>query len=102
MPIRVRPLDRPEDIEAILALAWRVGSRHPQWVPYYLRDDRRRLLRRDYRYFRERGVRALTLGAFAGDRLVGTATAYVDPPLQDHLGKAVGFVGQFERLPGAD
>jgi GNAT superfamily N-acetyltransferase len=102
MPTHLRMLDRPNDPDAVLALAWRVGRAHPQWVPYYLRSERRRLLRRDYRYFHERQVRARSLGLFDGDPLVATATAYVDPPLQAHLDRRVGFVGQFERLPGAD
>jgi len=102
MPTHLRPLDRPQDPEAVLSLAWRVGRTHPQWVPYYLRAERRRLLRRDFRYFRERGVRAASLGLFDGERLIATATAYVDPPLQAHLGRPVGLIGQFERLPAAD
>jgi GNAT superfamily N-acetyltransferase len=102
MRTHLRTLDRPDDPDAVLALAWRVGRAHPQWVPYYLRSERRRLLRRDYRYFHERQVRARSLGLFDGDHLLATATAYVDPPLQAHLDRRVGFVGQFERLPGAD
>jgi GNAT superfamily N-acetyltransferase len=71
-------------------------------VPYYLRAERRRLLRREYRYFTERQVRARGFGAFEGDRLVAAATAYVDPPLQAHLDREVGLIGQFECLPGVD
>ena len=102
MSATLRPLDRPGDPDAVVALAWEVGRAHPQWVPYYLRDERRRLLRGKYRYFAERGVRARGFGAFEGDRLVATATAYVDPPLQAHLDRQVGFLGQFECLPGVD
>src|SRR2546430_833133 len=102
MPAHARPLDRPEDPEAVLALAWEVGRAHPQWVAYYLREDRRRLLRREYRYFTDRRVRARGFGVFEGDRLVATATAYVDPPLQAHMERPVGLLGQFECLPGVD
>ena len=102
MAVQVRPLDRPGDPDAVLALAWEVGRPHPQWVPYYLREERRRLLRRQFRYFTERGVRAQGFGAFEGDRLVATATAHVDPPLQAHLDRKVGLLGQFECLPGVD
>src|SRR5438105_1583674 len=102
MSANVRPLDRPGDPDAVLALAWEVGRRHPQWVPYYLRDERRRLLRRECRYFGDRKVRARGFGAFEGRRLLATATAYVDPPLQAHLGRQVGLLGQFECLEDAD
>jgi GNAT superfamily N-acetyltransferase len=100
--IEVRPLDRPEDPDAVIDLAWQVCRPHPQWVPYYLRGDRRRALRGEYRYYPERGVRSQGFGLVDGGRLVATATAYVDPPLQAHLGRAIGFVGQYEALPGAD
>jgi len=100
--MEVRSLDRPEDVDAVIDLAWQVCRPHPQWVPYYLRADRRRALRGEYRYFRERGVRWRILGLMDGGRLVATATAAVDPPLQEHLGRAVGFVGQYEALPGVD
>jgi GNAT superfamily N-acetyltransferase len=101
--MELRALDRPEDADAVLDLAWRVCRQHPQWVPYYLRSDRRRLLRGDYAYFRNRGVRWRPFGLTAGDgRLAATATAYVDPPLQGHLGRAVGFIGQYEAMPGVD
>ncbi|HKA48179.1 MAG TPA: GNAT family N-acetyltransferase [Candidatus Dormibacteraeota bacterium] len=100
--MQLRRLDRPEDVNAILDLAWRVCGRHPQWVPYYLRSDRRRLLRGEYSYFLNRKVRRDTLGLFQDGRLVATCTAYVDPPLQEHLGRAVGFLGQFETEPAVD
>ncbi|HKF16385.1 MAG TPA: hypothetical protein VKF14_04195 [Candidatus Dormibacteraeota bacterium] len=100
--MELRPLDRPEDVNAILDLAWRVCGRYPQWVPYYLRSDRRRLLRGEYSYFINRKVRRHTLGLFQDGRLVATGTAYVDPPLQEHLGRAVGFLGQFETEPAVD
>jgi GNAT superfamily N-acetyltransferase len=100
--MELRVLDRPGDADAVIDLAWRVCRPHPQWVPYYLRAERRRLLRAEYRYFAERGVRRRGLGLFDGGRLAATATAYVDPPLQAHLGRAVGFVGQYEALPGVD
>jgi hypothetical protein len=100
--MEVRTLDRPEDVEAILDLAWRVGRPHRQWVPYYLRADRRRALLGQYRYHAERGVRWRTFGLVGGGRLLATATAAVDPPLQRHLGRQVGFVGQYEALPGVD
>src|SRR5207302_5507567 len=102
MAMQVRPLDRPGDPDAVLALAWEVGRPHPQWVPYYLREERRRLLRRQFRYFTERGVRAQGFGAFEGGRLVATATAHVDPPLQAHIDRKAGLLGQFECLPGAE
>ena len=95
-------LDRPETADEILALAWRVGRAHQQWVPYYLRPDRRRVLLREYAYFSGRGVEARTFGLRDGATLVATATAYVDPPLQSHLGRRVGLLGQFESLPGVD
>src|SRR5215471_20129536 len=99
--MQLRVLDRAGDAAAVVDLAWRVCRPNPQWVPYYLRADRLRLLRGEYRYFSERGVRWRGLGLVGGDgRLIATATAYVDPPLQDHLGRAVGFVGQYEALPG--
>jgi len=101
--MRIRVLDQPGDADAVLDLTWRACRPHPQWVPYYLRADRRRLLRGEYRYFSERGVRWRGLGLAGADgRLAAAATAYVDPPLQDHLGLAVGFVGQYEALPGID
>src|SRR5215467_8287610 len=100
--MELRSLDRPEDVNAILDLAWRVCGRYPQWVPYYLRADRRRLLRGEYSYFINRKVRQKALGLFEGGRLVATATAYVDPPLQKHLGRAVGFLGQFETAPDVE
>src|SRR5438309_365992 len=102
MAMQVRPLDRPGDPDAVLALAWEVGRPHPQWVPYYLREERRRLLRHQFRYFTERGVRAQGFGAFEGARLVATASAHVDPPLQAHLDRPVGLLGQFESLQGVD
>jgi GNAT superfamily N-acetyltransferase len=101
--MHVRPLDRPGDADAVLDLAWRACRPHPQWVPYYLRAERRRLLRGEYRYFGNRGVRWQGLGLVdGGGRLVAAATSYVDPPLQRHLDRAVGFVGQYEALPGVD
>jgi GNAT superfamily N-acetyltransferase len=100
--LEVRALDRPEDVDAVVELAWRVCRPHPQWVPYYLRGDRRRALRGEYLYFVERGVRWRTFGLMDGGRLAASATAAVDPPLQAHLGRAVGFVGQYEALPGVD
>jgi GNAT superfamily N-acetyltransferase len=99
----VRTLDRREAADLVVDLAWRACASSPQWVPYYLRSDRRRLLRGEYRYFTERAVRWQTFGQFdGGGRMVATATGYVDPPLQDHLGRALGFVGQYEALAGAD
>lgn len=101
--MHVRTLDRPQDADAVLDLAWRACRPYPQWVPYYLKADRRRLLRGEYRYFTRRRVRWRSFGlAGASGRLVATATAYVDPPLQRHLGRAVGLVGQYEALPGVD
>jgi GNAT superfamily N-acetyltransferase len=101
--MQVRSLDPHEAADAVVDLAWRVCREHPQWVPYYLRADRRRLLRGEYRYFTGRGVRWQSLGLMDDQgRLVATATGYVDPPLQAHLGCAVGFLGQYEALPGVD
>ena len=101
--MELRALDRPGDADAVLDLAWRACRPRPQWVPYYLRADRRRLLRGDYAFFRNRGVRWRGFGLTGADgRLAVTATAYVDPALQSHIGKAVGFVGQYEALPGVD
>jgi GNAT superfamily N-acetyltransferase len=101
--MRTRVLDRPDDADAVIDLAWRACRPHPQWVPYYLKADRRRLLTGEYRYFSERGVRRRGFGLEDGDgRLVAAATAYIDPPLQEHLGRAIGFVGQYEALPGID
>lgn len=100
--MNVRPLDRPEDPDAVLTLAWRVGHTYPQWVPYYLRAERRRLLRGGYGYFPHRQVETQGFGLTEGGQLVATVTAYVDPPLQQHLGRQVGFLGQFESLPGVD
>jgi GNAT superfamily N-acetyltransferase len=102
MPLHVRRLDRPEDPDRVIRLAWEVGRPHPQWVPYYLRDERRRLLRREYRYFTDRKVRAEGFGAFEGERLMAAATAYVDPPLGAHLERQLGLLGQFECLGGVD
>jgi GNAT superfamily N-acetyltransferase len=98
----LRPLDRDSDPDAVLDLTWRVCKPHPQWVPYYLRGDRRRLLRGEYRYFANRKVRSRGFGLFSQDALVATATAYVDPPLQEHLGRPVGLLGQFESEPDVD
>lgn len=101
--MELRLLDRPGDPDAVIDLAWRVCRPHPQWVPYYLRSDRRRLLRGQYAFFRNRGVRSRGFGLVGGDgRLAVAATAYIDPPLQSHLGRAVGFLGQYEALPGVD
>src|SRR5215469_6963907 len=102
MPVELRPLDRPDDADGVLDLAWRVCGRYDQWVPYYLRSDRRRLLHGEYRYFADRNVRWRGLGLFEGGRMVATATAYVDPPLQEHLGRTVGLLGQFETEPDVD
>jgi GNAT superfamily N-acetyltransferase len=101
--MQLRQLDRPGDPDEVLDLTWRARRPHPQWVPYYLKADRRRLLRGEYSFFRNRGVRSRGFGLTGPDgRLAATATAYVDPPLQEHLGRRVGFVGQFEALPGVD
>jgi GNAT superfamily N-acetyltransferase len=101
--MKVRTLDRHEAAELVVDLAWRACAQYPQWVPYYLRSDRRRLLRGEYRYFPDRGVRWQSFGLFdGGGRMVATATGYVDPPLQEHVGCAVGFVGQYEALTGVD
>ena len=101
--MELRALDRPADADAVIDLAWRACRPHPQWVPYYLRADRRRLLHGEYAFFRNRGVRWRGFGLSDRDgRLAATATAYVDPPLQRHVGRAVGFVGQYEALPGVD
>jgi GNAT superfamily N-acetyltransferase len=102
MHVELRPLDRPDDADGVLDLAWRVCGRYDQWVPYYLRSDRRRLLHGEYRYFADRNVRRRGLGLFQGGRMVATATAYVDPPLQEHLGRSVGLLGQFETEPDVD
>jgi GNAT superfamily N-acetyltransferase len=101
--MELRVLDDQRDADAVIDLAWRACRPHPQWVPYYLRADRRRLLRGEYACFRNRGIRRRGFGLTAADgRLAATATAYVDPPLQSHLGRAVGFVGQYEALDGVD
>jgi GNAT superfamily N-acetyltransferase len=101
--MQLRHLDPATQADAIIDLAWRACRPHPQWVPYYLKADRRRLLRGEYRYFRDRAVRRRAFGLAGGDgRLAATATAYVDPPLQEHLGRRVGLVGQYEALPGVD
>jgi len=101
--MELRLLDRPDDADVVMDLAWRVCRPHRQWVPYYLRADRRRTLRGEYRYFRDRGVRWRGFGMTGpAGRLEATATAYVDPPLQAHLGRAVGFLGQYEAMPGVD
>jgi GNAT superfamily N-acetyltransferase len=101
--MQLRALDRPGDADAVIELAWRACRPYPQWVPYYLKADRRRILDGDYAFFRNRGVRSRGFGLAGADgRLAVTATAYVDPPLQAHVGRAVGFVGQYEALPGVD
>lgn len=100
--MELRAFDRREDADAVLDLAWRACRPHPQWVPYYLRSDRGRLLRGEYRYFAGRNVLWQGFGLFDHGRLVATATAYVDPPFQAHVGRAVGFLGQFETEPDVD
>src|SRR5262249_62335299 len=74
----------------------------PRWFPSSLRPARRRLLRGEYTFFLTRKFRRHPLGLSQEGGLVATCTAYVDPPLQEHLGRAVGFLGQFETEPAVD
>jgi len=94
--LEVRELRGAQERQAMVMFPWTVYRGDKNWVPPIIKE-RQELLDPDRNpFFQQADV--VLLGAWRGDQLVGTISAFVDHRFNEYLKKQVGFFGFFEVL----
>lgn len=99
--IEVAEVTSRKGIADSVKFSWEVYKNHPEWVPYFLINDRINLLCGDYLYFRN-NVKTKRFIAKENGNLVGAVSAFVDERFLKCWSQKIGFLGFFEALPGYD
>lgn len=99
--IEVFELVRKDEIAESIKFSWRVYKNYPYWVPYFLIQDRVKLICGDYTYFK-RNVISKRFAARQSGELVGVVSAFVDNRFVSYWNEKVGFLGFFEAVPFCD
>jgi hypothetical protein len=99
--IEVAEVSSRKGIAESVKFSWEVYKDYPEWVPYFLINDRINLLCGDYAYFRK-NVKTKRFIAKENGKLVGAVSAFVDERFLRYWNQKVGFLGFFEALPKHD
>ncbi|HSE84258.1 MAG TPA: aminotransferase class I/II-fold pyridoxal phosphate-dependent enzyme, partial [Thermodesulfobacteriota bacterium] len=99
--IEIAEASTRKGIAESVKFSWEVYKDYPEWVPYFLINDRINLLCGDYVYFRN-NVKTKRFIAKENGKLVGAVSAFVDERFLRCWNQKVGFLGFFEALPGRD
>lgn len=99
--IEVAEISSRKSIAESVELSWEVYKDYPEWVPYFLINDRINLLCGEYIYFRN-NVKTKRFIVKENGKLVGAVSAFVDEHFLRYWNQKVGFLGFFEALPGRD
>lgn len=99
--IEVTEISSKDEIAESIKFSWRVYQNHPNWVPYFLINERVNLLSGDYLYFKK-SVKTKRFIVRENSEMVGVVSAFVDKRFLTYWNQRVGFLGFFEALPGCD
>ncbi|HWP92837.1 MAG TPA: aminotransferase class I/II-fold pyridoxal phosphate-dependent enzyme [Thermodesulfobacteriota bacterium] len=97
--IEVTEISSRDKITESVKFSWKVYKDIPQWIPYFLINDRVRLLSGEHLYFRQ-NVKTRRFVAKENGEIVGTVSAFVDDRFIRYWNQKIGFLGFFEALPG--
>jgi len=93
-PLQIRPVDSPADFRQFFEFPWKIYKDNPNWVPPLL-SMRRELLDKKknpaWSY-----MEGQYYGAWRGDELVGTISAFVNHRHNEYWGENIGWFGTFE------
>lgn len=99
--IEVAEISSKADIVESVKFSWKVYQNYPNWVPYFLINQRVNLISGDYLYLK-RNVKSKRFIVRENGKMVGTVSALVDERFLTFWNQKVGFLGFFEALPGCD
>jgi len=95
--LRVEPVRAARDLDAFLALPWRIYAGDPAWVPPLLSEQRKALDRRRHPFHLHAEVECYL--ARRDRRVVGRIAAIVNRQHLQFHGERAGFFGLFESEP---